>query len=60
MYGRKVIMVFLDSAGAHSHIGDAERVRRWVAEMPARAPGAVLVPSTVVPSTVTVTPKVAS
>ena len=60
MAGRKVIMVFLDSAGAHSHIGDAERVRRWVAELPVRAPGAVLVPSTVVPATVTVTPKVAS
>lgn len=28
--GRKVIMVFLDSAGKFSRIGDAERVRRWV------------------------------
>ncbi len=28
--GRKVIMVFLDSAGKLSRIGDAERVRRWV------------------------------
>ncbi len=28
--GRKLIMVFLDSAGKLSRIGDAERVRRWV------------------------------
>jgi len=28
--GRKVIMVFLDSAGKLSRLGDAERVRRWV------------------------------
>lgn len=28
--GRKLIMVFLDSAGKYSRIGDAERVRRWV------------------------------
>jgi D-alanyl-D-alanine endopeptidase (penicillin-binding protein 7) len=28
--GRKIIMVFLDSAGKLSRIGDAERVRRWV------------------------------
>ncbi len=28
--GRKVIMVFLDSAGKLSRIADAERVRRWV------------------------------
>lgn len=28
--GRKVIMVFLDSAGKNSRIGDAERVRRWI------------------------------
>ena len=36
MSGRKLIMVFLDSAGRHSHLGDAERVRRWVTELPAR------------------------
>jgi len=30
MAGRKVIMVFLDSAGKLSRLGDAERVRRWV------------------------------
>ena len=28
--GRQLIMVFLDSAGKFSRIGDAERVRRWV------------------------------
>jgi D-alanyl-D-alanine endopeptidase (penicillin-binding protein 7) len=36
--GRQVIMVFLDSAGKYSRLGDAERVRRWVTEslMPAQ------------------------
>lgn len=39
MAGRKLIMVFLDSAGKYSRIGDAERVRRWVTEnAPAAAP----------------------
>lgn len=28
--GRKLIMVFLDSAGKYSRLGDAERVRSWV------------------------------
>lgn len=28
--GRKLIMVFLDSAGKLSRLGDAERVRKWV------------------------------
>jgi len=28
--GRKLVMVFLDSAGRFSRIADAERVRRWV------------------------------
>ncbi|MEY4562374.1 MAG: hypothetical protein RLZZ618_1651 [Pseudomonadota bacterium] len=28
--GRKLIMVFLDSAGRYSRIGDAERVRKWM------------------------------
>jgi serine-type D-Ala-D-Ala endopeptidase (penicillin-binding protein 7) len=31
MAGRKLIMVFLDSAGKYSRIADAERVRRWIA-----------------------------
>ena len=32
--GRKLIMVFLDSAGKYSRIADAERVRRWVETLP--------------------------
>ena len=31
--GRKLIMVFLDSAGRYSRIGDAERVRKWLEEL---------------------------
>ncbi|WP_310738744.1 D-alanyl-D-alanine endopeptidase [Piscinibacter sp. HJYY11] len=52
--GRQLIMVFLDSAGKYSRIGDAERVRKWVNEhisaaapTPVRAPA--LVPSIVPP-----------
>ena len=33
--GRKLIMVFLDSAGKLSRIADAERVRRWLESAPA-------------------------
>jgi D-alanyl-D-alanine endopeptidase (penicillin-binding protein 7) len=36
--GRKLIMVFLDSAGKFSRIADAERVRRWVESNPPPAP----------------------
>ncbi len=39
--GRALIMVFLDSAGKHSRLGDAERVRRWITQtlpVPASAP----------------------
>ncbi len=36
--GRKLIMVFLDSAGKLSRLGDAERVRRWVEESPVHSP----------------------
>ena len=32
--GRKLIMVFLDSAGKLSRIGDAERVRKWLETAP--------------------------
>ncbi len=32
--GRKLIMVFLDSAGKLSRIADAERVRHWVESLP--------------------------
>lgn len=28
--GRRLVMVFLDSAGKYSRMGDAERVRRWL------------------------------
>lgn len=37
--GRKLIMVFLDSAGKLSRLGDAERVRRWVESHPVRPLG---------------------
>lgn len=36
--GRKLIMVFLDSAGKLSRLGDAERVRRWVESNPVVEP----------------------
>lgn len=36
--GRKLIMVFLDSAGKLSRIGDAMRVRNWVESMSAAHP----------------------
>jgi len=38
--GRKLIMVFLDSAGKLTRLADAERVRRWMEsgnQAPARA-----------------------
>ena len=34
MAGRKLIMVFLDSTGKYSRIGDAERVRAWISSQP--------------------------
>lgn len=43
--GRKLIMVFLDSAGKFSRLGDAERVRQWV-ETKVGAGAAVSVKST--------------
>ncbi len=36
--GRKLIMVFLDSAGKLTRIADAERVRRWLESNPALTP----------------------
>ncbi len=53
--GRKVIMVFLDSAGKYSRLGDAERVRKWVSERPpvVAAPSLLLPPSLVAPVFVT-------
>jgi serine-type D-Ala-D-Ala endopeptidase (penicillin-binding protein 7) len=44
MAGRKLIMVFLDSAGKYSRLGDAERVRRWIYDNPVVAPAAVVLP----------------
>lgn len=35
--GRSLIMVLLDSAGKYSRIGDAERIRLWLAAAPALA-----------------------
>ena len=42
--GRQLIMVFLDSAGKYSRIGDAERVRRWITDMPLSAPTVAAAP----------------
>ncbi|HXS32018.1 MAG TPA: hypothetical protein VN755_14365, partial [Steroidobacteraceae bacterium] len=41
--GRKLIMVFLDSAGKLSRIGDAERVRKWVESNPQAVPSATVI-----------------
>jgi len=41
MAGRHLIMVFLDSAGKYSRIGDAERVRRWIIETAQVVPAAL-------------------
>ncbi len=40
--GRKLIMVFLDSAGKLSRIADAERVRRWVETQQPAGAGTIL------------------
>ncbi len=40
--GRKLIMVFLDSAGKYSRLGDAERVRRWLVDT---LPGVSIAPA---------------
>lgn len=42
--GRKLIMVFLDSTGKYSRIGDAERVRKWLSLRPAVVPVVHTVP----------------
>lgn len=44
--GRKLIMVFLDSAGKLSRIADAERVRRWVESIPVATANPVHLTST--------------
>lgn len=43
--GRKLILVFLDSAGRYSRLGDAERVRRWVESATDAAPVLPSLPS---------------
>lgn len=48
--GRKLIMVFLDSAGKLSRLGDAERVRRWVENKSAGAPATTPVSVSAKPS----------
>ena len=40
--GRKIVMVFLDSSGKYSRLGDAERVRRWISELPSNDPAAAV------------------
>ena len=44
--GRKFIMVLLDSAGKYSRIGDAERLRHWLAQsLPGRSPAPAALPT---------------
>ncbi len=50
--GRKLIMVFLDSAGKLSRLGDAERVKRWVESIPAQSGKTIPVASS------SITPKI--
>jgi D-alanyl-D-alanine endopeptidase (penicillin-binding protein 7) len=45
MAGRNLIMVFLDSAGRYTRIGDAQRVRRWLESQPAVAIPAAVQPA---------------
>ncbi|MEO8408228.1 MAG: D-alanyl-D-alanine carboxypeptidase, partial [Oxalobacteraceae bacterium] len=40
--GRPVVMVFLDSKGKHSRMGDAGRVRKWLETSPATLTGTQL------------------
>ena len=50
--GRKLIMVLLDSAGRYSRIGDAERLRKWIAETHlGKSDGQAVVPDGIAPST---------
>jgi D-alanyl-D-alanine endopeptidase (penicillin-binding protein 7) len=50
--GRQVIMVFLDSAGKYSRIGDAERVRKWISEKIGMSTAAPVRAAPVLPSIV--------
>jgi D-alanyl-D-alanine endopeptidase (penicillin-binding protein 7) len=49
--GRQLIMVFLDSAGKYSRLGDAERVRRWITELGETSPAATTAHAVVKPAT---------
>jgi serine-type D-Ala-D-Ala endopeptidase (penicillin-binding protein 7) len=42
--GRTLIMVLLDSAGRYARVGDAERLRNWLADGPLAAIGAAVQP----------------
>ena len=48
MAGRNLIMVLLDSAGKYSRIGDAERLRKWVADSRLLPPLAGSVPAALI------------
>lgn len=54
--GRKLIMVLLDSAGKYSRIGDAERIRRWLATVPL-VPAAMAAPAAAAAEAATAQPR---
>ncbi len=54
--GRKLIMVLLDSAGKYSRMGDAERIRKWLSDLPATAPRALPPIAPLAPTAVTAVP----
>lgn len=61
MAGRHLIMVFLDSTGKYSRIGDAERVRRWINETVVPGHAAPVLPfAPLVPTATSVAPKLIS
>lgn len=53
--GRKLIMVLLDSTGRYTRIGDAERIRRWLATRPAVETSTDPKPAQLVTSTLSAT-----
>ena len=44
MAGRHLIMVFLDSSGKYSRLGDAERVRKWITDAASTVPPLAALP----------------
>ena len=50
MAGRQLIMIFLDSSGKYSRLGDAERVRKWMTETAPAGVPLISVPRASVPS----------